>query len=132
MPRICWPLRIERPVIEVVLTLAHGGQKTVRSLLADTGAGAQQAAFELVLDEHDCVLAGGKSTHAIELGGSYSGSYPLYAVRVEVPQLNFADDVFAVGIPTPPLGFDGIAGFRFLNRFTYGNFGNRLTFGLET
>jgi hypothetical protein len=27
--------------------------------------------------------------------------------------------------------FAGIAGFRFLNRFTYGNFGNAGEFGLE-
>ena len=27
---------------------------------------------------------------------------------------------------------DGIAGFRFLNRFTFGNFGNPSEFGLET
>jgi hypothetical protein len=38
----------------------------------------------------------------------------------------------AVGVPNAPKGLDGIAGFRFLNRFTYGNFGNALEFGLET
>jgi hypothetical protein len=34
-------------------------------------------------------------------------------------------------IPNPPTGFDGIACFRFLNRFTYGNFGAATHFGLE-
>jgi hypothetical protein len=37
----------------------------------------------------------------------------------------------AVGVQTPPTGFDGIACFRFLNRFTYGNFGSSTQFGLE-
>jgi hypothetical protein len=37
-----------------------------------------------------------------------------------------------VGVPANPQGFEGIAGFRFLNRFTYGNFGNPAEFGLET
>ena len=36
-----------------------------------------------------------------------------------------------VGIERPPLDFDGIAGFRFLNRFTYGNLGHPDQFGLE-
>jgi hypothetical protein len=35
-------------------------------------------------------------------------------------------------VPANPQGFEGIAGFRFLNRFTYGNFGNPAEFGLET
>jgi hypothetical protein len=30
-----------------------------------------------------------------------------------------------------PRPFDGIACFRFLNRFTYGNFGDPNQFGLE-
>jgi hypothetical protein len=36
-----------------------------------------------------------------------------------------------VGVPYPPPDFDGIACFRFLNRFTYGNFGDKNAFGLE-
>jgi hypothetical protein len=36
------------------------------------------------------------------------------------------------GVPANPPGLEGIAGFRFLNRFTYGNFGNPAEFGIET
>ena len=36
-----------------------------------------------------------------------------------------------VGVPSVPPGFDGIACFPFLNRFTYGNFGDSGQFGLE-
>ena len=132
MSHVSWPLLGERPVIQIVLTLAQSDQKTARSLLADTGAGKRNAPFELLLDEHDCLLAGGKSTHAVVLGGSYRGSFPLYVIRVEIPQINFADDLYVVGVPNPPKHLEGIAGFRFLNRFTYGNFGMAGEFGLET
>lgn len=36
-----------------------------------------------------------------------------------------------VGVADTPKGFDGIACFPFLNRFTYGNFGDRASFTLE-
>ena len=51
MPRAQWALFQERPTIEVVLTLAQGGQKMTRRLLADTGAGNARARFEMLLDE---------------------------------------------------------------------------------
>lgn len=68
----------------------------------------------------------------VQLGGSYVGIHPIYVVPVEIPSLGFKDSLLVVGVAKPPDGFDGIAAFRFLNRFTYGNFGNRLAFGLET
>jgi hypothetical protein len=37
----------------------------------------------------------------------------------------------AVGVPAVPPGFDGLVCFSFLNRFTYGNFGDPSQFGLE-
>jgi hypothetical protein len=37
-----------------------------------------------------------------------------------------------VGVAACSQGFNGIAGFRFLNQFTYGNFGNPAEFGVET
>jgi hypothetical protein len=46
--------------------------------------------------------------------------------------LDLSATVHAVGVPTAPPGLDGIACFRFLNRFTYGNFGNPNEFGLGT
>ena len=131
MPRAHWPLVGGRPVIEVLLTLAQGGQKTRRILLADTGAGATAAPFELLLDENDCLLCDGTVTQTVTLGGAYTSTYPLYLIRVELPTLQFDHDVLAVGVPNPPAGVDGIACFRFLNRFTYGNFGDRSAFGVE-
>ena len=67
----------------------------------------------------------------ISLGGAYVGSYPVYLIQVEIPLLGVAGDFRAVGVPKPSKTLDGIAGFQFLNRFTYGNFGNPLEFGLE-
>lgn len=52
-------------------------------------------------------------------------------VPIEIPVLNFSARVLAAGVITTPSGFDGIACFRFLNQFTYGNFGNKSEFGLE-
>jgi hypothetical protein len=130
MARAQWPLNRDRPVIEIELILALNGQKQTRTLLADTGAGNAQSPFDILLDEHDCLMAGVPS-YTISLGGAYTGAYAVYTVPIEIPLLGYAGDIFAVGVPTPPVGLDGIAGFRFLNRFTYGNFGDPNQFGLE-
>lgn len=132
MPRAQWPLLGDRPIIQVVLTLAQGGKKVTRTLLADTGAGNAQAPFDILLEETDCLLCAGNPAQTIALGGAYSGTYPVYLIPVEIPLLSFGHRVLAVGVPSVPIGFDGIAGFRFLNRFTYSNFGNQNEFGLET
>jgi hypothetical protein len=131
MPREQWTLQRGRPCVGVVLTLAADGRSIERNLLADAGAGALPAGFELILDEDDCLLCGGNPTHAILLSGAYTGSYPRYVLRVRLPSVGFDEDVTAVAVPRPPTGFDGIAGFGFLNRFTYGNFGDPTQFGLE-
>jgi hypothetical protein len=132
MPRITWLLHQDRPRIEVILAMAVSTTPQTRALVADTGAGSSQSQFELVLTENDCLSCGGKPTGVLRLGGAYSGSFPVYTLRVQVPQLGFDDDVKVVGVPSVPSGFDGLAGFRFLNRFTYGNFGSRTEFGIET
>ena len=132
MPRAQWQLKNDRPVIQVILTMALNGQKVLRTLLADTGAGNAKAHFEVLLDENDCLLAGVSASYMLTLGGAYTGSYPVYLVPIEIPLLGISGDLRTVGVPSPPKGLDGIAGFRFLNRFTYGNFGNPLEFGLET
>jgi hypothetical protein len=132
MPRVQWPLLRRQPRIEVTLTLAVGGQPVVRRLLADTAAGTARASFELVLDEQDCLLCGGIPLQPVVLGGAYSGTFPVYLLRVEVPGLGFDQLLPAVGIGRSPQGFDGLACFRFLNRFTYGNFGDPTAFGLES
>ena len=41
------------------------------------------------------------------------------------------EQVRAVGVPSLPAGLEGMACFRFLCRFTYGNFGRSDQFGLE-
>jgi hypothetical protein len=66
------------------------------------------------------------------LSQAYAGSRDVYRVRVRIPELGFDQALSVAGIPAGPSGFHGIACFRFLNRFTYGNFGDPGQFGLET
>jgi hypothetical protein len=117
--------------VEIVLVVAASGQPFPRILLADTGAGSRSAAFQLVMDESDCVICGGKLLPPIALGGAYTGSFPLYDLLVRLPALGFAQTLAVVAVPSVPAGFDGIACFSFLNGFTYGNFGDPNQFGLE-
>jgi len=131
MPRAEWPLQHGRPIVEVSLAPAQEGQRLVRRLLADTGAGDARSGFELLLSEHDCLSCGGIPLKAIVLGGAYVGSYSVYLLDVQIPELGFKKAIPAVAVPSPPSGFDGIACFRFLNRWTYGNFGERTHFSLE-
>lgn len=132
MSRANWPLLRGRPSVGIDLSLAADGQALARSLLADSGAGSRNSSFELILDEDDCLLCGGIPTSLVTLNGAYVGSFPLYDIAVQLPALGFEEVVRAVGVPSLPAGFDGIARFRFLNRFTYGNFGDPDHFGLES
>jgi hypothetical protein len=129
MPPIRWPLRHRRPTIAVTLPQAKG--KRVRRLIADTGAGTDQAIFELLLREADCRGSGNPPVLGlVHLGGAYSGWFNVYSLDVRISRLGFAEAVAVVGVPHVPEGFDGIACFKFLNRFHYGNFGDADTFGL--
>jgi hypothetical protein len=101
-------------------------------LLADTGAGSLRSPFDILLDEDDCLLCDGRVSYTISLHGAYAGTYPVYVIAVEIPLLGLAGDFPAVGVSRTPVGFDGIAGFRFLNRLSYGNFGDLGLFGLES
>jgi hypothetical protein len=130
MARRLWPLHRGRPQVEVTLTLA-GGPAVRRRLLADTGAGTRRSGFELILDDHDCASAGGIPLQPVILGGAYTGSFPVYLIRVQLPDLGFDRHVSAVAAGSVPAGFNGIACFRFLNRFAYGNFGDPDQFGLD-
>jgi hypothetical protein len=103
----------------------------LRTLLADTGAGSQHVKFELILLEGDCLLCIKTPSWAVSLRGSYAGSFPTYLLPIRLPTLGFGQDVRTVAVRSVPPGFDGIACFRFLNRFTYGNFGDPGQFGLE-
>jgi hypothetical protein len=131
MPRATWPLYRDKPRIEITLTQAIDGDQVVRNLLADSGAGSRRAQFELILDETDCITCGGYYLGMLPLGGAYSGSFPLYGLQVRIPALGFANDCRVIGVPRTPPHFGGIAGFRFINRFAYGNFGDPDLFGLE-
>ena len=129
MPPVHWPLTHDRPHIEVTLTRSK--PPLVRRLIADTGAGTLQAMFQLVLDEQDCLRSRGKLVGQVTLGGAFSGQFPVYLVEVHIPALSFLDSVPIVGVQRVPPDFDGIACFRFLNRFQYGNFGDPDSFGLQ-
>jgi hypothetical protein len=100
-------------------------------LLADSGAGSQAAGFDLILEEADCLRCSG-TPHGVELlRGAYTGSFRTYVLPVQIPLLAFARRLRVVAVPSGPRNFDGIACFGFLNRFTYGNFGDPGQFGLE-
>src|SRR2546423_1483211 len=122
MPRVTWQLQGDRPSVEVSLPHATGGQPVTRTLLADTGAGVAMSPFELLLRDSDCLSCGVSPVGNVRLGRAYTGQHPVYRIRVQVPGLGFDQDLLVVGVAAPPTGFDGIASFRFLNRFTYGNF----------
>jgi hypothetical protein len=101
-------------------------------LLADTGAGDDSWPYDLLLRDADCISCSGTPPlDTVLLGHAYRGRHPVYLVRVEIPALGYADDLQVVGVAVPPAGFDGIACFHFLNKFTYGNFGSPRQFGLE-
>lgn len=131
MPFVQWPLQSHRPVIQIVLPSLSRGQPAVRCLVADTGAGTRQSVFQLILAERECVQSGGILMGQVNLGGAYVGPFPIYLVEVHIPQLNFDEPVPIVGVSQVPQAFDGIAGFKFLQRFHYGNFGNPDVFGLD-
>lgn len=132
MPRVTWPLLNDRPGIRVDVVTPDGQSFTTFDLHADTGAGAATSWFDLLLRESDCCLYGSPTKTLINLTGAYAGGpYILYDVRIRIPALAFDATLAAVGVPDVPDGFRGVAGFRLLNRFDYGNFGNASHFGLE-
>ena len=131
MPRVTWPLLVDRPAVRIDVVLR--GQLTTPELHADTGAGSASSAFDLLLLESNCWLCGRPTGSFVELTGAYASGafYYLFRVRVQIPALAFDDELDAVGVPVVPDGFKGLAGFRLLNPFDYGNFGNAAQFGLE-
>ena len=130
MPRATWSLSGGRPVVEIDL-ISTAGEKLTRRLLADTGAGTNEAPFELILPDSDCVSCGGNPGQPVVLGGAYTGAFPVYVIRVQIEAVGFDQYVRAVSVRSSPPDVDGLACFRFLNRFTYGNFGDNARFGLE-
>jgi hypothetical protein len=113
-------------------TPAAGRAKGKRRVVADTGGGSDEAPFELILLDRDCISSDGVLEGQVSLHGAFAGWFNVYTVVTRVPALNFENDIRVVGVPNVPDGFDGIACFKFLNRFHYGNFGDPNVFGLST
>ena len=129
MPPVKWPLLNRRPIVE--LSLGHVIKKRRRRLVADTGGGSDQSPFELILLEKDCQHADVVMEGQVQLSGRYVGWFNVYSMAIQIPRLKFSHRVLVAGVPEVPVGFDGIACFKFLNRFHYGNFGDRDHFGFE-
>lgn len=130
MTRMVWPLQDGRPIIRVELPFPNS-RPAMRTLLADTGAGTTRSEFELLLDEEDCLLSGAFPCDPVRLRGAYDGSFPVYLVRIRIPGISEVQEVRAIGVSATPSGLDGIACFRFLNQFRFGNFEGQGSFGLE-
>jgi hypothetical protein len=130
LPLVKWSLHKRRPRIEISLVKTKARRR--RRLVADTGGGSDQAPFELLLLERDRRKSGGVVEGQVSLSGAFTGWFNVYSVKIRIPRLSFREDVRIVGVPKVPEGFDGIACFKFLNRFHYGNSGDCDHFGLET
>lgn len=130
MPRAEWSVAAGRPVVQVELHTTQGWSPT-RMLLADSGAGSLNSLFDVVLAESDCRRCSRRPFGTVSLRGAFVGSHPVHMVRLRIAQLAFDRYVRVVATASLPPGLDGIACFRFLSLFTYGNFGSRTTFGLE-
>ncbi len=132
MPRATWLLYNDLPVVEIQLQDNFGFMHK-RILLADTGAGPRHAPFQLVLSEADCKLQNSLRVDQVAIGGAIIGSFAVYRLEIGIPNLNLTCRVSVAAVPAGalPEGLQGIAAFRFLNSFTYGNFGNENEFGLE-
>ncbi len=134
MPRKSWPLHRGCPSVEVWLREPLTGFTSRRVLLADTGGGARSSPIEIIVSQADIGQFGvEKDVGQVGMGGAIRGAFSIFSVEIEIPALNLSRFVDAAGVPTTNFfpGYDGFALFRFLNAFTYGNFGNPNEFGLE-
>lgn len=120
-------------MIELSLVSPVNARQARRTLLADTGAGSTLGGMDLVLTEADRRRFSIGVEGALQLGGAFRGSFPTFWIPVSIPVIGFSALCLAVAVPSSqlPRPLHGIACFRFLNRFTYGNFGDNNRFGLE-
>lgn len=132
MAPVFWSLHHGRPCIEVQIKRTIDGLMLTRRLLADTGAGPVFSTFDLLLGAADCLRCSVAFVRTVQLAGAYRGMFPIHVVPVHIASLGLSANFRAVASNSVPPGFDGIACFRFLNQFTYGNFGQSHQFGLET
>lgn len=133
MPRQMWLLQRDVPVIEVQLREPFTGFWVNRVLLADTGAGPCFSPFEIVLSPADIARCGEEELAEAGVSGALQGRLVIHKVRLQISALNVQSSVRALCAPASSLlmGLDGIGAFRFLNGFSYGNFGTPDQFGLE-
>ncbi len=133
VPRQSRPLVNSCPAIEVLLREPFTGATSSRILLADTGAGARFGPADLILSPRDIEPFAISQTGSAGTSGALQGQYPVFLMELEMPALGIFCSVRVLSVPATHFfpGFDGIACFRFLNSFTYGNFGNPAEFGLE-
>ncbi len=133
MARVVWPLDAGQPVVHLYLREPGTGILLPRVLLADTGAGNSLNFTELVLSQNDGTRFGGRSLGNMGAGGAVQGVFSIRRVTIEIPALALSRSAPAMIVPASqlPQGLDGIVTYRFLNEFSFGNFGDRTTFGLE-
>lgn len=133
MPRQTWLLQKDVPVIEVQLLEQFTGLWVNRVLLADTGAGPRFSPFEIVLSHADIARFSMEESGSVGVSGALQGRLQVHKVQLQISALSINRYVSALSAPASSLlmGLDGIAAFRFLNSFSYGNFGSASEFGLE-
>ncbi len=133
MPRALWPLQNGQPAVQMELQNQITGVSASRILLADTGAGSQHEPVDLVLGTEDGALFARRFQGRVVSGGAIPGHFEVFTVTIAIRDLSMVRRVNAMIVPieTLPAGFAGIATIRFLDSFTYGNFGQRGHFGLE-
>src|SRR5438445_11447351 len=100
MPRVRWPLHHGRPSLQIVVRSNLTGPESARTLLADSGAGTSSSGLYLLLEEEDCLLYGHPVSQEVTLRGAYNGTFPVYAVRVIVPELQLQVKLPVVGVPS--------------------------------
>ena len=134
MPRASWPLIAGQLVVQIELKETGSDLTLTRTLLADTGGGSALMPVHLGLSDEDVIRCGGIFRGYVGAGGAIEDDFKVYAVDIVIPELNLISlvNVMAVPAETLPDGLQGIACFRFLNSFNYGNFGNPAEFGLAT
>ena len=134
MPRQSRLLVNDCPAVETELREPYSGFTATRTLLADTGARRRFGPADLILWPADTARFGISEVASAGVSGALQGQFRVFLVEIEMPALRLVRSVRALSVPSSHFfpGFDGFACFRFLNTFTYGNFGNPAEFGLET
>ena len=134
MPRASWPLINGQPVIEIEFEDKFNGSIITRTLLVDTGGGSALVPVDLVLSVADVTRCRSRLQSYVGSGGAIEGSFEVRSVGISIPKLNLVRRINVMVVPaeTLPDGLGGIACFRFLNSFTYGNGGNPAEFVLES